>query len=55
MKTIVVVILAGLLAVPIVSWGIYGSMGEILPWFGLIGFLGLVYITVTSIQKKKWF
>lgn len=55
MKTIVVVILAGLLAVPIVSWAIWGNMGEILPWFGLIGFLGLVVISVNSIQKKKWF
>ena len=55
MKYIVVVILAGLLAVPIVSWGIYGSMGEILPWFGLIGFLGLVVIFVSKAQGKKPF
>lgn len=55
MKTIVVVILAGLLAVPIVSGILYGFDWGIYAWFGLIGFLGLVVISVNSIQKKKWF
>lgn len=55
MKTVVIVILAGLLAVPIVSWAIWGNMGEILPWFGLIGFLGLVVIFVNKFKGTKPF
>jgi hypothetical protein len=55
MKMIVIVILSGLIAIPLLSWAIYGSMGEILPWFGLIGVLALVVIIVNKIQGKRWF
>lgn len=55
MKYIVVVILAGLVALPIVSGVLHGFDWGIYTWFGLIGFLGLVVITVNSIQKRKWF
>lgn len=55
MKTIVIVILAGLIAVPLWSWAKYGNMGEILPWFGLIGILGLAVIIISKIKGTKLF
>jgi hypothetical protein len=55
MRTVIIVILAGLIALPLLSWAIYGNMGEILPWFGLIGVLALAVIIVNKIQGKRWF
>jgi hypothetical protein len=55
MKTVIIVIISGLIAIPLLSWAIYGNMGEILPWFGLIGVLALVVIIVNKIQGKRWF
>lgn len=55
MKTVVIIILAGIVALPIVSWALYGNMGEILPWFGLLALLALVVIFVNRSQGKRWF
>jgi hypothetical protein len=55
MRTVIIVIISGIIALPLLSWAIYGSMGEILPWFGLIGVLALAVIIVNKIQGKKFF
>jgi cytochrome b561 len=53
MKTIVILLISGLIAIPLLSWAVYGNMGEILPWFGLIAVLALAVIIVNKIQGKE--
>lgn len=55
MRTVVVIILASLVALPIVSWAIYGYSWEISAWFGLVALLALVVIFVNRSKGTKWF
>jgi hypothetical protein len=44
MKTILIIILIGLIAIPLISYFMYGNMREIWPWFALLGVLVLVVV-----------
>jgi hypothetical protein len=55
MKTIVYIILAAVVALPIISWAIYGYSHEILAWFGLVALLALAVIFVNKSKGTKWF
>lgn len=55
MKIVLIVILSGIVAIPLVSWILYGYSWEISAWFGLVAFLALVIITVNKIKGTKPF
>jgi hypothetical protein len=55
MKTLVVVILAGVLAVPVVSGLMYGFNWEVWSFLGLAAFLGLIIIVVNKIKGTRPF
>lgn len=55
MKTIVILLLSALIALPLLSWAIYGYSWELSAWFGLIAVLALTVLVVNKIQGKRWF
>jgi len=55
MKTVVIIILAAVVALPLVSWGMYGYSHEILAWFGLVALLALAVIVISKSQNRKPF
>lgn len=55
MKTIIIVLLSALIALPLLSWAIFGNVKEILPWFYWIGGLAVIVIVISLIKKTKVF
>jgi hypothetical protein len=55
MKTVIIVILCGIVAIPIVSGLIYGFNWEVWSFLGLAAALGLVIIAVNKIQGRRPF
>lgn len=55
MKTLLIIILSLLVAIPLVSWAIYGFSWEISAWFGLIAVLLLTVVVVNKIKGTKPF
>lgn len=55
MKTVIIILLSGLIVIPLLSGIIYGFDWELTAWFGLIAVLALVVIAVAKIQRRKPF
>jgi hypothetical protein len=55
MKTLVVVILCGVVAIPIVSGLMHGFNWEVWSFLGLAAFLGLIIIVVNKIKGTRPF
>jgi hypothetical protein len=55
MKTVLIVILSGLVAIPIVSGVLYGFNWEVWSFVGLVAFLGLIIIVVNKIKGTRPF
>lgn len=55
MKIVIIVLLSGLIALPLLSWAIFGNVKEILPWFYWIGGLAVIVIVISLIKKTKVF
>jgi F0F1-type ATP synthase assembly protein I len=50
MKTVLIVILSGVVAIPIVSWALYGYDWGISAWFGI---LAAAVLTILIVNKAK--
>jgi hypothetical protein len=55
MKTVIIIILAAVVALPIVSWAMYGYSWELSAWFGLLALLALAVIFINKAKGTKWF